>query len=84
MARAQRKFQIPVSKAARAALSAIFTAKLVEIGFVLITAQNSGRKFQTHVSNSGEQRIPKHERQNSGRTADFLFLVTYSGAEATV
>ena len=30
----------------------------------LIFAQNSGRRFQTHISNSGEQ-IPKHARQNS-------------------
>ena len=40
------------------------TAKLVEIGSSLISAKNSGRRFQTHVSNSGEQ-IPKHSRQNS-------------------
>lgn len=40
------------------------TAKLVEIASSLIFAKNSGRKFQTHISNSGEQ-IPKHARQNS-------------------
>ena len=40
------------------------TAKLVEIATSLIFAKNSGRKFQTHISNSGEQ-IPKHARQNS-------------------
>ena len=36
----------------------------MEIGSSLISAKNSGRRFQTHVSNSGEQ-IPKHSRQNS-------------------
>ena len=36
----------------------------VEIVSSLIFAQNSGRRFQTHISNSGEQ-IPKHARQNS-------------------
>ena len=36
----------------------------MEIGSSLIFAKNSGRKFQTHISNSGEQ-IPKHARQNS-------------------
>ena len=38
--------------------------KLAEIVSSLIFAQNSGRKFQMHISNSGEQ-IPKHARQNS-------------------
>ena len=36
----------------------------MEIVTSLIFAQNSGRKFQTHISNSVEQ-IPKHARQNS-------------------
>ena len=36
----------------------------MEIGSSLFFAKNSGRKFQTHISNSGEQ-IPKHARQNS-------------------
>ena len=36
----------------------------MEIASSLIFAQNSGRRFQTHISNSGEQ-IPKHARQNS-------------------
>ena len=40
------------------------TAKLLEIVRSLIFANNSSRKFQTHISNSGEQ-IPKHARQNS-------------------
>ena len=37
---------------------------LSEIAISLNCGQNSARKFQTGVSNSGEQ-IPKHARQNS-------------------
>ena len=61
------KSKIPVSKRDKTLLPVFIsqpTRKLVEIGSSLISAKNSGRRFQTHVSNSGEQ-IPKHARQNS-------------------
>ena len=61
------KSKIPVSKRDKTGVPVFIsqtTAKLVEIGSSLIFAKNSGRKFQTHISNSGEQ-IPKHARQNS-------------------
>ena len=57
------KFQIPVSKG-KTLRNFHGAAKLAEIGSSLISPKNSSRKFQTHISNSGEQ-IPKHARQNS-------------------
>ena len=65
--RAQRKIQNSGFKAGQDEVPVFIsqtTAKLEEIGSSLIFAKNSGRKFQTHISNSGEQ-IPKHARQNS-------------------
>ena len=61
------KFSIPVSREQKRPSDSgfqVITAKLAEIGSSLISPKNSGRKFQTHISNSGEQ-IPKHARQNS-------------------
>eukprot|EP00964_Phaeocystis_antarctica_P031066 scaffold17583_cov92-Phaeocystis_antarctica.AAC.3 len=64
------KSKIPVSKRDKTSLTGIYFSANRQIsgdredGSSLIFAKNSGRKFQTHISNSGEQ-IPKHARQNS-------------------
>ena len=58
------KFQIPVSKGEKRPSAILQNGQISEIGSSLISPKNSSRKFQTHISNSGEQ-IPKHARQNS-------------------
>ena len=64
-ARSNRESKIPISREQKATTSDLAgEVKLAEIVCSLFFLQNSGHKFQTHISNSGEQ-IPKHARQNS-------------------